>query len=72
MVCINCQLSIVHCQLSTVGTDSGEGPPVPIPNTVVKLAIVENTRWATAREDRLAPTLYDTAATKLLCFHIPP
>ncbi len=35
-----------------VGADSGEVPPVPIPNTEVKLFCVENTRWATAREDR--------------------
>ena len=35
-----------------VGADGGEGPPVPIPNTVVKLVCVDNTRWATAREDR--------------------
>ena len=26
-----------------VGVDSGEGPPVPIPNTVVKLTCVHNT-----------------------------
>ena len=38
--------------LSLVGADSGEGPPVPIPNTVVKLTCVDNTRWATVREDR--------------------
>ena len=35
-----------------VGVDSGEGPPVPIPNTVVKLTGVNNTWLATAREDR--------------------
>ncbi len=27
----------------TVGVDGGEGPPVPIPNTVVKLTCVNNT-----------------------------
>ncbi len=26
-----------------VGVDGGEGPPVPIPNTVVKLTCVDNT-----------------------------
>ncbi len=36
----------------TVGVDDGEGPPVPIPNTEVKLACVDNTWLATAREDR--------------------
>ena len=43
--------------LSIVGADGDEGPPVPFPNTVVKLVCVDNTRWATAREDREAPTL---------------
>ena len=38
--------------LSLVGADGGEGPPVPIPNTVVKLTCVDNTWRATAREDR--------------------
>ena len=40
-----------------VGVDYNEGPPVPIPNTEVKLVCAENTRLATARDDRLAPTL---------------
>ena len=35
-----------------VGADCGEGPPVPIPNTAVKLTCAENTWLATAREDR--------------------
>ena len=30
----------------------GEGPPVPIPNTEVKLASAENTCLETDREDR--------------------
>ena len=47
-----------------VGVDGGEGPPVPFPNTVVKLVCVENTWWVTAREDRQMPTLYDSAALK--------
>ena len=38
--------------IRTVGADGDEGPPVPFPNTVVKLVCVDNTRWATAREDR--------------------
>ena len=33
-----------------------EGPPVPIPNTEVKLNGAENTWLATAREDREALT----------------
>ena len=36
---------------NTVGVYGGEGPPVPIPNTVVKLAGAENTWLETAREN---------------------
>ena len=39
-----------------VGVDGGEGPPVPIPNTEVKLTCADNTWLATAREDRKMPT----------------
>ena len=39
-----------------VGIDDGEGPPVPIPNTVVKLTSAENTWLETAWEDRKMPT----------------
>ena len=35
-----------------VGVDDAEGPPVPIPNTEVKLSGAENTWLATARERR--------------------
>ena len=35
-----------------VGVFSGEGPPVPIPNTAVKLTCAENTCLETGREDR--------------------
>ena len=35
-----------------VGIDCREGPPVPIPNTEVKLTYADNTWRATAREDR--------------------
>ena len=44
--------SILRELVLLVGVDSGEGPPVPIPNTVVKLTGVENTWLVTAREDR--------------------
>ena len=47
----------VHPQKKeTVGVDDGEVPPVPIPNTEVKLISVENTWRATAWEDRAVPT----------------
>ena len=35
---------------------NAEGPPVPIPNTEVKLCSVEDTLLATARENRSEPT----------------
>ena len=40
-----------------VSVDDAEGPPVPIPNTEVKLSGAENTWLATARENREMPTL---------------
>ena len=44
-----------------VGVFNGEGPPVPIPNTEVKLTSAENTCLATDREDRSMPTQKRTA-----------
>ena len=43
------------CQ-KIVGVDDAEGPPVPIPNTEVKLSGAENTWLETARENREMPT----------------
>ena len=45
----------------SVGVDDIEGPPVPIPNTVVKLNSAENTWAAAPREDRKTPTQTATA-----------
>ena len=42
--------------LQIVGVDGGEGTPVPIPNTEVKLTCADNTWLATAREDKKMPT----------------
>ena len=39
-----------------VGVINAQGPPVPIPNTEVKLCSAENTLLATARENRSMPT----------------
>ena len=41
---------------TTVGVDDAEGPPVPIPNTEVKLSGAENTWLVTAWENREMPT----------------
>ena len=38
-------------KLNKVGADCGEGPPVPIPNTEVKLTCAYDTWLATAREN---------------------
>ena len=48
--------------VSEVGVYDAEGPPVPIPNTVVKLSSADNTWRAASREDRMTPT--QTAATQ--------
>ena len=42
--------------MKRVGLTNAEGPPVPIPNTEVKLCSADNTWLATAREDRSRPT----------------
>ena len=42
--------------ISLVGADDGEGPPVPIPNTEVKLTGAEDTWLVTARDNRKVPT----------------
>ena len=41
-----------------VGINDHEGPPVPIPNTEVKLMSVESTWVATPWEDRSMPTFF--------------
>ena len=43
-------------RIKIVGVDGGEGTPVPIPNTEVKLTCADNTRLEAAREDRKTPT----------------
>ena len=43
-------------QIQIVGVFNGEGPPVPIPNTEVKLTSADNTCLETDREDRSMPT----------------
>ena len=45
-------VKIIIIQFQIVGVNGKEVPPVPIPNTEVKLFYVENTRLATTREDR--------------------
>ena len=41
---------------NAVGVFNGEGPPVPIPNTEVKLTSADDTCLETDRENRSMPT----------------
>ena len=61
-------------RLIIVGVVNDEGPPVPIPNTEVKLISADNTWLATAREDRKTPTpKHICAICAYTCFgYIPP
>ena len=43
----------------TAGDNDGEGPPVPIPNTAVKLTGAEDTWMVTSRENRASPAYKD-------------
>ena len=51
-----CSVLRVRSSNFIVGVDGGEGTPVPIPNTEVKLTCADNTWLATAREDKKMPT----------------
>ena len=53
-----------------VGVDSEEGPPVPIPNTVVKLISADNTWLEAAREDKAMPTQQRTTVTTVVFIFI--
>ena len=60
--------------LETVGVIHAEGPPVPIPNTEVKLCRAEDTQLETARENRYMPTRTEVRLCKsnLCLLNIPP
>ena len=53
---------------SLVGAFSAEVPPVPIPNTVVKLSCAYNTWLVTAWEDRSVPTPTEADLFVSFCF----
>ena len=63
---------IKYCSIwyvpNAVGVFNGEGPPVPIPNTEVKLTSADNTCLETDREDRSMPTLKGFGACQTLLF----
>ena len=57
-------MSLVRSQLGEpqtcyklIGVDDAEGPPVPIPNTEVKLCGAEDSALVTGCENREMPTL---------------
>ena len=54
------QYSVNNDLLKLVSVTNAEGPPVPIPNTEVKLCSGENTLRATVREDSSMPTQYES------------
>ena len=56
---------------NTVGVDCREGPPVPIPNTEVKLAGAEDTWLVTARKNRFSPTQNETTRSLRVVFLYP-
>ena len=52
----SCQGAEQANEIATIsGGNDGEVPPVPIPNTAVKLTYAESTWLETAREDRELP-----------------
>ena len=55
---------------SIVGVFSDEGPPVPIPNTVVKLISADNTWLEAAREDKAMPTQQRTTVITVVFIFI--
>ena len=63
---------IKYCSIwyvpNAVGVFNGEGPPVPIPNTEVKLTSAGNTCLETDREDRSMPTSKGLALVKPFAF----
>ena len=56
-------------QIQIVGVFNGEGPPVPIPNTEVKLTSADNTCLETDREDRSMPTQKNSTAQAVEFLH---
>ena len=51
----------IPARVTIVGVDCDEDPPVPIPNTEVKLISAENTWLEAARENRSVPILIQNA-----------
>ena len=57
MSLVRAQLGEPKTRYKLIGVDDAEGPPVPIPNTEVKLSGAENSALATGCENREMPIL---------------
>ena len=57
MSLVRAQLGEPKTRYKLIGVDDAEGPPVPIPNTEVKLCGAEDSALATRCEDREMPIL---------------
>ena len=57
MSLVRAQLGEPQTRYKLIGVDDAEGPPVPIPNTEVKLSGAENSALATRCENREMPIL---------------
>ena len=57
MSLVRAQLGEPQTRCKLIGVDDAEGPPVPIPNTEVKLSGAENSALATRCENREMPIL---------------
>ena len=55
---------LVLAARGAVGLYGGEGTPVPIPNTAVKLIYADNTWTAASREDKSRPTQQKSSSCK--------
>ena len=57
MSLVRAQLGEPQIRYNSIGVDDAEGPPVPIPNTEVKLCGAEDSALVTGCENREMPTL---------------
>ena len=56
MSLVRAQLGEPQTRYNSIGVDDAEGPPVPIPNTEVKLSGAEDSALVTRCENREMPT----------------
>ena len=66
MSLVRAQLGEPQTHYNLIGVDDAEGPPVPIPNTEVKLCGAENSALATGCENREMP-IFCSEFSLLIC-----